>query len=121
MMQMLKQARKGQSALVNENPQTITTAFRIDTTDTWSATIDKAFTGRIAHERRIVPEVSAGTAGMSTNLQRFLTTGYEVDFLQIDDIVTDQNGDKWRLGAIDPLEKFGGIYGYQAPLENANG
>ena len=119
----LKQARKGQTALVNTDRQNLNVSVSGDPTipKGWpgnSPTV-KSFTGRIAHERSIVPDLNPGTAGLSTNLQRFLSVEYNVDSLQKGDIITDQNSKQWKLGAVDPLERFGGIFGYVASLTEA--
>lgn len=120
MNMLLKQARKGLKTLVMEDPQTISVSVSPDASDPWATTTTSTFTGRIAHEQRAaVADLQAGTAGLSTNLQRFLTVDHTVDFLKLGDIITDKNGAKWKLGPIDPLEKFGGVHGYQAPLETA--
>ncbi len=122
---LLKQARQGQKSLVNESPETVT--YRKNNTSNlpigWAGSdyTDIDIKVRISHERSVAAENVPTPAGMSTNLQRFMTWTHEIDYLQINDIITDSKGKKWKLGAIDPLEKFGGIYGYQCPLEEANG
>lgn len=122
----LKQARKGQDSLINESPETFTMVISGTTTipEGWPgyvASETKVFTARLPHERSIVPVLEGTPAGMSTNLQRFLTCGYLVDYLYKGAIITDSKGNNWRLGKPDPLEKFGGIYGYQVSVEEANG
>jgi len=119
MNQLLKQARKGFKSLINENRQTMLISILTDTTDPWGGTTTKTFTGRISHEKRGVPDLTTGNAGLSTNLNRFLTVEYDVDFLVVGDIITDADSKQWKLGAVDPLSKFGGIHGYQIPLEEA--
>ena len=120
MNMLLKQARRGMTALVSENRQAMKTFTPADSSDAWSSTTEEEFTGRISHESsRQAPELSPGTAGLSTNLQRFLSVEYDVDFLVSGSFITDQNGKKWKLGPVDPLEKFGGIHGYQVSLEEA--
>lgn len=116
---LLKQARRGQTALVSENRQTMSVEISGDPADPWSAATTKEFSGRISHERSGPVDLAPGTAGLSTNLVRFLSVEYTVDFLIVGSLITDQNGKKWKLGPVDPLEKFGGIYGYQIPLEEA--
>ena len=120
---LLAQARKGQDYLIKENPETFT--YTKNNTPTipigWdgSSTTAYTFEGRLSHETSIIPQAEGNQAGMSTNLKRFFTCGYLIDYLQRDDIITDSKGKDWKLGVIDPLEKFGGIYGYQAWLYNA--
>ena len=115
----LKQARKGQTALVNANRQDLSIVIAGDPADPWSATTPGTFSGSISHERSIVPELNPSGAGLSTNLQRFLSVEYDVDFLKKGDIITDQNSKQWKLGAVDPLESFGGIHGYVSSLTEA--
>lgn len=124
---LLAQARKGQDGLINENPETFTFIANIGTPNVpvgWPGYIAddvKTFVARLSHEQSTVPQASGDQAGVSTNLKRFFTCGHEIDFLQRDAIITDSKGVDWKLGVIDPLEKFGGIYGYQAWMYNANG
>ncbi len=124
MNMLLKQARKGFTGLIDENRQTMIFLVPADSSIPagWPGNISTPteFSGRISHESsRQAPELSPGTAGLSTNLSRFLTVEYTVDFLIAGSFITDQNSKRWKLGPIDPLEKFGGIHGYQIPLEEA--
>lgn len=116
----LKQVRNGFTQIINENRQAMTVEVPGDASDPWSVTTNTEFTGRISHESsRQAPELSETPAGISTDLQRFLQVEHTVDFLEAGQIITDQNSDKWKLGPVDPLVKFGGVHGYQAPLTEA--
>jgi len=119
MNMLLKQARKGMKALVDEDRQTISIDIPVDPSDPWSTPVTKTFSGRISHESSSVPDLGSSTIGLSTNLNRFLSVEYDVDFLVAGALITDKNGKQWKLGSIDPLEKFGGIHGYECPLEEA--
>lgn len=119
MNMLLKQARKGYKKMIDENRQVLIVTVPGDPSSPWSATVTKDFTGRISHEQRGPFNPTAGTAGVSTNLSRFLSVEHDVDFLKVGQIVTDENSKDWKLGAVDPLSKFKGIHGYQAPLEEA--
>jgi len=120
MNMLLKQARKGMKALIDEDRQTMSIDIPGDSSDPWSTPTTKTFSGRISHESsRQAPDLAAGTVGFSTNLNRFLSVEYDVDFLVTGAFITDKNGKQWKLGSIDPLEKFGGIHGYECPLEEA--
>lgn len=119
MNMLLKQARKGYKKMIDENRQVLIVTIPGDPTDPWSVTTTPDFTGRIAHEQSGPFNPTAGTAGVSTNLSRFLCVEYDVDFLAVGQIITDQDSKDWKLGAIDPLSKFKGIHGYQVPLEEA--
>jgi len=119
MNMLLKQARKGYKALIDENRQTLSIKVLTDPSDPWSGSTQKPFTGRISHERKTISNLQVGTVGLDTNLGRFLSVEYDVDFLKVGDIITDENSKGWKLGAVDPLSKFGGVHGYQIPLEEA--
>lgn len=116
---LLKQARKGYKAMIDENRQILSVTIPGDPTDPWSVTTVKSFTGRIAHEQKGPFDLEAGTTGLSTNLSRFLSVQHDVDYLDVGQIITDENGKDWKLGAVDPLSRFKGILGYQSPLEEA--
>lgn len=116
----LKQARRGFKQLIDENRETMTIAISADPSDPWASETNPEFTGRISHESsRQAPDLTENPAGLSTNLNRFLLVEYDVDFLQEGAIITDSSSRKWKLGPIDPLVKFGGVHGYQTPLEEA--
>lgn len=121
---MLKQARKGFYNLINEDPQSFTYA-KSSTPEIpvgWHGYIStpKTFKGRISHERSIVNSSQPTTAGASTTLSKFLSYPYTEGSLQKDDILTDAESRKWRIGQPDPLRKFGGIFGYQCPLQEVD-
>lgn len=119
MNMLLKQARKGMKALIDEDRQEMSVDIPGDSSDPWSTPVTKTFSGRISHESSSVPDLGSSTIGLSTNLNRFLSVEHDVDFLITGALVTDKNGRQWKLGAIDPLEKFGGICGYECPIEEA--
>ena len=116
MNMMLKQARKGFMKLILEDPQVFTYSVSADPSNPWASSTSKTFTGRISHERAVIPSDSPTTAGISTSLAKFLSYPYTEGALQQDDIITDSESRKWRLGKPDPLRKFGGIFGYQCAL-----
>ena len=115
----LKQARAGFKQIINDNRQSMSILIPTNPVYPKLGGVTKTFTGRIAHERSTISELSETPAGISTNLQRFIQVEHTVDFLAAGQIVTDQNSSKWKLGPVDPLSKFGGIHGYQAPLTDA--
>jgi hypothetical protein len=118
---LLKQARKGFSGLIDENRQSMYILDSADSSNPWAKKDKLSFSGRISHESsRQAPNLNPSPAGLSTNLQRFLSVEYTVNFLKKGDIIIDKNDKQWKLGPVDPLEKFGGIHGYQAPLEDAS-
>ena len=115
----LKQARKGYKKMIDENRQLLIVTIPGDPADPWASSTTRDFTGRIAHERSGPFNLQEGTAGLSTNLSRFLSVEYDVDYLKVGQIITDADSKDWKLGAIDSLSQFGGIHGYQIPLEEA--
>lgn len=118
---MLKQARKGFLKLINEDPQSFTYTVSSDPSNPWAPTpTPKTFKGRIAHERSIVNSSQPTPSGASTTLSKFLSYPYTEGSLQKDDILTDAESRKWRIGQPDPLRKFGGIFGYQCPLQEVD-
>ena len=121
MNMLLKQARTGMKSLIDENRQSMYILNSADPSNPWAKEDKFKFSGRISHESsRQAPDLNPSPAGLSTNLQRFISLEYTVNFLKKGDIIIDQNDKKWKLGPVDPLEKFGGIHGYQAPLEDAS-
>lgn len=117
---LLKQARAGFKQLINENRSSFSVEKETDSSNPWADTTNPTFTGRISHESsRQAPDLSQNPAGLSTDLQRFLLVEYNVNFLSRGEIITDSDGKRWKLGPVDPLKKFGGVHGYQSPLEEA--
>ena len=107
-------------ALINEDPQNFTYPVSLDTSNTWAATTPRKIKGRISHERSIIDSSQPTTAGQSTALSKFLSYPYTEGALQKGDIITDAESRKWRIGQPDPLRKFGGVFGYQAPLQEVD-
>ena len=73
---------------------------------------------RISHEQSGPNMDQTKGSGLSTNLSRFINTDY-LNIIQQGDQFTDSLGKSWKIGPVDPLKKFGGIVGYQAPLIEA--
>lgn len=120
---LLKQARSGIKALINESPFTVTKSVYPLVSDGFGGMVEDP-TGtpvpstikiRISHERRQTFLNSEKPSGLSTDLQRFAMWAYDVTMEEGDSItgIADKN---YRIGPVDPLYKFGGIIGYQAKL-----
>ena len=118
MNNLLKTARKGFKTVIDQNKQTLSVSIPGTSSNPWSTSTSKSFTGRISHERRM-NDLSGSSVGLTTNLSYFLIVDYNINYLYKGYIITDKNDKKWKLGAVDPLERFGGIIGYQSPLEEA--
>jgi len=113
----LKQARDGFARFINDDPQTFSVSIPGDPTDPWSTTTTQTFKGRLCHEQSSVAADQGTTVGMSTHLSKFISFPYDVTFLKSGQVVTAEDGLKWRLsGAPDPLRRFKGIYGHQVPV-----
>jgi len=123
---MLKQAREGFKRNIAVNRSRITLTRQPTTTDpitgeqvadpTGTATTHTIYC-RITHERSQVPENEANPAGLSTNLQRMIMTDWENIPQENDTFTWNEIG--WEVGPVDPVIQFGGIIGYQAPLQEA--
>lgn len=72
---------------------------------------------RISHEQSGPDKMVESPNGLSTNLQRFILSEYSVVISENDTFTA--LGKKYKIGPVDPLKKFGGIAGYQAPLIDA--
>lgn len=127
--ELLKQARKSVIALIKESPIKITVKrFPLvddgsgDGTlvpDPYGTPDDYTMTVRISHERRQPANLGSAPAGLSTNLSRFVMVDYKTTIYQGDTF--EALGKYWEIGPVDPLMKFGGATGYQAPLREAEG
>ena len=122
--QHLKQVRKGFIDLINESPITLYKQVYPMVSDGKGGMIENPFGTptnvsikcRISHERGIiVPKNNTTANGFSTNLERFVQVDYKTTITNGMNL-KDFEGVVYKIGAVDPLIKFGGIYGYQAPL-----
>ena len=121
------QARRAITFKIKENPSFITVlrqamvddGFGNQVPDPFGTPEEKHFKVRITHERAQPEMAQNSSAGLSTNLQRFIIAGYK-DLIQQGDVFGHEaTGKVYRIGPVDPLEKFGAIIGYQAPLTEA--
>jgi len=126
MIRELRQARKMHEQTIKEN-QTAIIVYR-------AAMVDDGFSGlipdptgepvphdikcRIFHERAQVPTDQANPAGLSTNLNRAIMTDRNNE-IQKGDYFTVTGIGSFTIGPVDPLYKFQGLVGYQAPLTEA--
>jgi len=121
----LKQARKGIKKHVEENPTEIIIYRKPLVEDGFGGYVesptadpdDFTITCRISHEQQGPVNNEPVPAGLSTNLTRFIIVDYKTTIYENDTFeAIDKN---WMIGPVDPLIKFGGIIGYQAPLREA--
>jgi len=125
--ELLKQARESVIALIKESPTKIIIkrVGLVDdgsgdgtlVPDPYGTPDDYKMTVRISHERRQAQNLSPAPAGFSTNLSRFIIVDYKTTIYEGDTF--EALGKFWQIGPVDPLMKFGGVTGYQAPLKEA--
>ena len=123
------QARRAITFKIKENPSYITVqrtglvddGFGNMVPDPFGTPEEKHFKVRISHERAQPEMAQNSSAGLSTNLQRFIIAGYKDEIKEGDVFGHDATAKVYRIGPVDPLEKFGAIIGFQAPLVEAVG
>ena len=123
--QELKQLRRGYAKLIKNSPFVVTLSRKPKTgtgssgqpvEDPFADPVESQVTVRIAHERMTIAKNDSTPVGSSTNLTKYILWEYDVD-IQEEDVFPELEG--YRVGRPDPLWKFGGIYGNQAPLIEA--
>lgn len=123
----LKQSRDGIKKHIDESPSIITVWRKAMKDDGFGGTVedpfsdpsDDTFKARLSHEQK-GPELSNEVPpGLSTNLSRFILVDYETTIYEGDYFKDAILNKSYRIGPVDPLVKFGGIIGYQAPLLEA--
>lgn len=123
---MLKQSRAGFTENVNQNRSKITTTRQPVTTDPITGDTVPDPTGtqtthtlycRITHERAQVPDDTENPAGLSTNLQRMLMSDWKNVPVEHDTFTIDLG--TFEIGPVDQIYLYGGIIGYQAPLQES--
>ena len=124
--QMLKQARDSIKRMIADSPENITIMRKPMIDDGFSGMVidpsgtPKPFkmTVRLSHEKKFSGNYNTAPVGLSTNLARYITADYETDIYDGDTFDTSF-GKEYKIGAVDPLIKYDGIIGYQAPLIEA--
>ena len=123
---LLKQARDGIRRLINENPETIIIYRKELKDDGFGGLIEDPFGDetphtikcRLSHEKKFPGNLYPSPSGFTTNLSRFILVDHTVTIYEGD--LFEAIDKEYRIGAVDPLLKFGGIIGYQAPLIEAS-
>lgn len=77
------------------------------------------YTVRISHERIGPVPNEDKPSGLSTNLTRFILADHLTPIKE-GDTIDNFNGRQYTIGPVDPLIKFGGTIGFQAPLQEGN-
>lgn len=123
----LKQARFGQTHRIGIDPMKMNvsrrTATKTDSTgkpviDYTQPPATVSLTVRVMHEASGPVPLGPAPAGQSSNLGRMVMSDYR-NVIQTDDLLVYE-GVQYKVGKVDTLRKFGGIYGYQAPLTEAD-
>ncbi len=122
----LKQARKGITASIKENPVTVVISRKPDKSDGRGGTVqdpygtpvDSTVTVRLSHGTSGPFDDIENPAGLSTDYSRWLLIDYNGGVEDGD--IFEAEGMRWQVGPVDKLERFGGIFGYQAPLKEAS-
>ena len=76
------------------------------------------FKVRLSHEKKFPGNYNPAPGGLSTNLARFILVDHNT-LIYDGDMFESSFGKEYKIGVVDPLIKFNGIIGYQAPLIEA--
>ncbi len=122
----LKQARKGITASIKENPVTVVISRKGNKAngrggtvqDPYGVPVDSTLTVRLSHGSFGPFDDVENPAGLGTDYSRWLLVDYKGGVQDGD--VFEAEGTQWQAGPVDKLERFGGIFGYQAPLKEAS-
>jgi hypothetical protein len=127
-MNALNQARRGIKNLINEDFEFVTINRKPMVDDGYGSKIEDP-TGdpvpyeikcRISHQKKFTDKYNVSPPGMSTNLSRFIFVDFETIIYEGDIFESERIAKSFKIGIVDPLEEYGGIIGYQAPLEEAD-
>ena len=124
--QLLKQARKAIIKMIGESPENITIirkpmvddGYEGSVIDPYGEEAPHTLKVRLSHEKKTA-NYDPASVGLSTNLSRYITTDYETIIYENDTFDSELTQKRFKIGVVDPLIKFNGIIGYQAPLIEA--
>jgi len=122
---MLKQERKGIKRLINESPVYLTLYRKPLVSDgmggfvedPYSESVQHEIKCRIDHEKKFPGNTNLAGVGFSTSLSRFILVDWGTEIYENDTL--EEIGKGFKIGAIDPIKKYGGVVAYQAPLIEA--
>lgn len=69
---------------------------------------------RLSHEKIGIQTNEETPAGLGSSYSMFILT--KPDSKISENLVITADGMKWKVGVVDKLKKFGGVYGLHAPL-----
>ena len=118
----LSQLRKAFADQVSNSPDVITgerlplisDGFGGFVPDPSGTPVPFTFTGRLSHKINGVRSVQEVPSGLDTDLSLFLQWPHTVT-VKANEVITAR-GKQFKVGAVDPIQKFGGVYCYQATL-----
>lgn len=121
----LKQSREMIQRLIDENPSIISIWEKATmlngkgdvVINPNAPSIEVKIKCRISHEVAGTFTIGNVQGALTSNLGRYILTNYKTKI--ISNTSFDAIDDKWRIGKVDPLWKFKGVIGYQAPLIQA--
>lgn len=125
--QALIQQREAVKRMIKESQEDISISYLPMTSDGMSGEVEdpsgvpviETLSCRIDHERKFPGNYNTASVGLSTNLARFILTDWEHP-IYVNGTFT-AIGKGFKIGAVDPIKKYGGIIAYQAPLIEAEG
>ncbi len=122
-MMMLRQARAGIKAQIDNSPDTITVKRPVLVSDGFggytpgTATTDVTLRGRLSHERTAVQALELYPSGFDTGFKLFILVDHLTTLSENETITA--RGMSFRVGPVDGLIKFGGVIGFEAGLTPA--
>lgn len=124
--QMLNQARDAIKKMIGDSPEKITLYRKPMVDDGFGGLIedptgeDESYelTVRLSQERRFAGNYNPAPVGLSTNLARYILSDYE-SIMYDGETFTSSFDKQYKIGAVNPLIKFEGVTGYEAPLIEA--
>jgi len=119
---LLKQARGMVARSINESPSTITlttyatkdNGFGVQVPDLDGVPITTEQKVRISHDRGQVEKLIEFQAGLDSNRGLFLLADH--NFVGQNGQTFDYQSRTWTIKNLDPLTKFGGVYGYVSQI-----
>jgi hypothetical protein len=122
MNELLNQARESIKSLIAESPSIasfsyvplVNNGFGTMIPDPSGTAVTYTERVRLSHEQSGVQTNETTPAGLGSSYSMFILTEYGSRIYENMIITTD--GVKWKVGVVDKLKKFGGVYGLQAPL-----
>lgn len=122
MNELLNQARASIKLLIAESPSIasfsyvplVDNGFGTMIPDPTKTAVTSKERVRLSHEQSGVQTNEETPAGLGSSYSLFILTEYSSRIYE--NLVITADGLKWKVGVVDKLKKFGGVYGLQAPL-----